>query len=78
MAGSCRGIKLRLAGLLLSWESITNTCCSMYWACPKHEVELLQKEDLIGNTPAGGSPPSTVPLKRQVELGSIVESYPDY
>ena len=44
----------------------------------KNEIESLQKEDLIGTAPAGGSPPSTVPLQRQVELGWIVELYPDY
>ena len=44
----------------------------------KSEIESLKKEDVIGNTPAGGSPPSTLPLQRQVELGWIVEQYRDY
>ena len=44
----------------------------------KNEIDSLQAEDLIGNTPAGGNPPVTVPLERQVELGSTVEVHPDH
>ncbi len=45
---------------------------------PKEQIESLQKEDLIGNVPAGGVPPATVPLQRQVELGWTVGLYPDH
>ena len=44
----------------------------------EYEIESLQKEDLIGNVPAGGNPPPTVPLQRQVNLGWTVEFDPDY
>ena len=42
------------------------------------EIESLQRENLIGNVPIGGQPPSTVPLQRQVELGWTVEQHSDY
>ena len=44
----------------------------------KNEIDSLQQEELIGNTPEGGGRPSTVPLERQVELGWTVELHEEY
>ena len=78
MAGSCPVTTLRLAARLPNWESIMIMCCTKCWACLRNEIDSLQQEELIGNTPEGGGRPSTVPLERQVELGWTVELHEEY
>jgi crotonobetainyl-CoA:carnitine CoA-transferase CaiB-like acyl-CoA transferase len=42
------------------------------------EIDKLRLEGVIGEMPAGGKPPASIPLEQQVELGWTVEQDPDY